>query len=115
VDAIGAALCALGLAGITFGLFEQPLRGFGDAAVFLPLAVGAILFVSFLVYEERGTDHPILPLELFRRRNFTAGNIETFAMYGGLGMLFLSSSSSCNGSPVTTPWKRAPRASRLRW
>ena len=26
----------------------------------------------------------LLPLALFKRRNFTAGNIETFAMYGGL-------------------------------
>jgi EmrB/QacA subfamily drug resistance transporter len=88
VDVMGAALCALGLAGMTFGLIEQPLKGFGDPVVFLPLAIGAVLFLSFLVYEERGTDAPMLPLELFRRRNFAAGNIETFAMYGGLGMLF---------------------------
>jgi EmrB/QacA subfamily drug resistance transporter len=88
VDVVGAALCALGLAGMTFGLIEQPLKGFGDPVVFLPLALGALLFISFLVYEERGTDAPMLPLELFRRRNFAAGNIETFAMYGGLGMVF---------------------------
>jgi len=30
----------------------------------------------------------MLPLELFRRRNFTIGNIETFSMYAGLGLLF---------------------------
>jgi MFS family permease len=30
----------------------------------------------------------MLPLGLFRRRNFAAGNVETFAMYGGLGVLF---------------------------
>ena len=30
----------------------------------------------------------MLPLELFRRRNFAAGNLETFLMYGGLGLLF---------------------------
>ena len=29
IDLVGAALCALGLAGITFGLIEQPMRGFG--------------------------------------------------------------------------------------
>jgi EmrB/QacA subfamily drug resistance transporter len=88
VDVIGAALCASGLAGITFGLIEQPLRGFGDPVVLLPLVAGALLFVAFLVYEERGTEAPMLPLDLFRRRNFAAGNIETFAMYGGLGMVF---------------------------
>ncbi len=30
----------------------------------------------------------MLPLELFGRRNFAAGNVETFAMYAGLSMLF---------------------------
>ena len=30
----------------------------------------------------------MLPLELFKRRNFAAGNIETFAMYAGLSVLF---------------------------
>ena len=30
----------------------------------------------------------MLPLALFRRRNFAVGNIETFSMYAGLGLLF---------------------------
>jgi MFS family permease len=30
----------------------------------------------------------MLPLGLFRRRNFTVGNIETFSMYAGLSVLF---------------------------
>jgi EmrB/QacA subfamily drug resistance transporter len=87
VDVVGATLCALGLAGMTFGLIEQPLRGWGDPAVFLSLAIGAILFAGFIIWESR-TDHPMLPLGLFRRRNFAVGNIETFSMYGGLGLLF---------------------------
>jgi EmrB/QacA subfamily drug resistance transporter len=87
VDVIGALLCALGLAGITFGLIEQPLHGWGDVMVALPLAGGAILFAGFLVWEAR-TAHPMLPLGLFRRRNFAAGNVETFAMYAGLSLVF---------------------------
>jgi EmrB/QacA subfamily drug resistance transporter len=87
VDVVGATLCALGLAGMTFGLIEQPLRGWDDPAVFLTLTIGAALFAAFIVWEAR-TDRPMLPLALFRRRNFTVGNIETFSMYGGLGLLF---------------------------
>src|ERR671934_1000886 len=87
IDVLGAVLCALGLIGITFALIEQPLRGFGDPAVFLPLALGGVLFAAFLVHEDR-TRSPMLPLGLFRRRNFAAGNVETFAMYGGLGLVF---------------------------
>ena len=45
VDVVGAALCAFGLAGITFGLIEQPLHGWSDLAVALPLVAGALLFV----------------------------------------------------------------------
>jgi MFS family permease len=42
---------------------------------------------AFLLWEAR-TPHPMLPLGLFRRRNFAVGNLETFAMYGGLGITF---------------------------
>ena len=87
VDIVGALLCAFGLAGVTFGLIEQPLRGWGDPAVFLSMVVGALLFAGFIAWEER-TDHPMLPLNLFRRRNFAIGNVETFSMYAGLGLLF---------------------------
>jgi hypothetical protein len=87
VDVVGALLCALGLAGTTFGLIEQPLHGWGDPMVALPLVLGALLLAGFLVWESR-TAHPMLPLTLFRRRNFAAGNLETFLMYGGLGLLF---------------------------
>jgi EmrB/QacA subfamily drug resistance transporter len=87
VDVVGALLCALGLAGITFGLIEQPMRGWGDPMVAGPLIGGALLFAGFLLWEAR-TRTPMLPLSLFKRHNFTFGNIETFAMYGGLGVVF---------------------------
>jgi EmrB/QacA subfamily drug resistance transporter len=87
VDLVGAALCALGLAGMTYGLIEQPLRGWGDPMVALPLGLGALLFAGFIAWEAK-TPNPMLPLGLFRRHNFAFGNIETFAMYGGLGLVF---------------------------
>jgi len=87
VDVVGALLCALGLAGFTFGLIEQPLHGWSDPMVAAPLVVGALLLAGFVVWEARSA-HPMLPLTLFRRRNFAAGNLETFLMYGGLGLLF---------------------------
>ena len=87
VDVVGAVLCALGLAGVTFGLIEQPLHGWDDPLVALPLLLGALLFAGFLLWEAKSS-HPMLPLALFRRRNFAAGNLETFLMYAGLGLLF---------------------------
>lgn len=87
VDVLGAALCAFGLAGMTFGLIEQPLRGWDDPMVFGTLIGGALLFASFIAWEARAPA-PMLPLGLFRRRNFAIGNVETFSMYGGLGLVF---------------------------
>jgi len=87
VDVLGAALCALGLAGISFGLIEQPLRGWDDPAVFGALAIGVLCSVGFIAWERRAPA-PMLPLGLFSRRNFAIGNVETFCMYAGLGLLF---------------------------
>jgi EmrB/QacA subfamily drug resistance transporter len=87
VDVRGALLCALGLAGVSFGLIEQPLRGFGDPMVLGTLVGGVVLFAGFIAWERRAPA-PMLPLDLFKRRNFAIGNIETFAMYAGLGLLF---------------------------
>jgi EmrB/QacA subfamily drug resistance transporter len=85
LDVTGALLCAFGLAGISFGLIEQPVLGWSDAAVWGPLAAGVLLFVAFLLWELRAPA-PMLPLGLFRRRNFTVANVETLAMYGGMAM-----------------------------
>jgi EmrB/QacA subfamily drug resistance transporter len=87
VDYPGALLCALGLGGPVFALIEQPRLGWSSAAVFGPLLAGVLLLATFLAYESRAKD-PMLPLVLFRRRNFSAGNIETFAMYAGLAIVF---------------------------
>jgi EmrB/QacA subfamily drug resistance transporter len=87
VDARGAVLCALGLAGPVFALIEQPRLGWGSPAVLAPLIAGLGLLAVFLMFERRSPD-PMLPLRLFRRHNFSVGNVETFAMYGGLSILF---------------------------
>jgi EmrB/QacA subfamily drug resistance transporter len=87
VDFVGAALCALGLGGIVFALIEQPRFGWTSPAIVVPLVGGVIAFLSFLVYERRAA-HPMLKLELFSRRNFAVGNLETLTMYAGLSILF---------------------------
>jgi EmrB/QacA subfamily drug resistance transporter len=87
VDVPGALLCAGGLAGTVFALIEQPRLGWSSPAVSGALVVGILLLVVFVIYEAHARD-PMLPLRLFRKRNFAAGNVETFAMYAGLAILF---------------------------
>ncbi|MBO0701929.1 MAG: MFS transporter [Candidatus Dormibacteraeota bacterium] len=83
VDWRGATLCALGLGGPVFALIEQPTRGWSDPLIWAPLAGGLILLAAFVVWEWR-CPHPMLPLQLFRNRTFTVGNLATLAIYGGL-------------------------------
>ncbi|HSZ14436.1 MAG TPA: DHA2 family efflux MFS transporter permease subunit [Solirubrobacteraceae bacterium] len=87
IDVVGAGLCAAGLGGPVFALIEQPRLGWSSPAVLAPLIAGAALFALFTLFESRVRD-PMLPLGLFRRRNFAAGNVETFSMYAGLSIMF---------------------------
>jgi EmrB/QacA subfamily drug resistance transporter len=84
IDYLGAALASLGLAGPVFALIEQPNYGWGDPLVFVPMVVGVFLLGAFVWHEKR-IAHPMLPLELFRVRNFAIGNLATLLVYGGLG------------------------------
>ena len=87
VDWLGAVLTFLGLAGPVLALIRQPVVGWSSPQVWLPGLGGPVLLGLFLLHERR-TPVPMLPLGLFKRRNFTVGNVETFTMYGGLGITF---------------------------
>jgi EmrB/QacA subfamily drug resistance transporter len=83
VDLPGAALCVAGLGTLVFGFIEQPRLGWSNPAVPGSMAGGAACLVAFVVYEARAP-MPMLPLRLFRLRNFAVTNVETLAVYGGL-------------------------------
>lgn len=85
VDIVGALLCTVGLAGTVFALIEQPLYSWGDPLIYLPLIAGLILLGIFILYEAH-VRQPMLPLELFKVRNFSIGNLATVAIYSGLAV-----------------------------
>ncbi len=87
LDWLGAALTVLGLAGPVLALIRQPVVGWASPEVWATGLGGVALLALFVGHEAR-TPHPMLPLSLWRRRNFAFGNAETFAMYGGLGATF---------------------------
>ncbi len=84
VDVLGAVLGTLALAGITFSLIEGPARGWGDPAVLSMLVIGIAASVAF-VWVERASPAPMLPLSVFRVRQFTVTNVVTFIVYAALG------------------------------
>jgi EmrB/QacA subfamily drug resistance transporter len=87
LDWLGALLTVLGLAGPVLALIRQPDVGWGSPEVWA-VGLGGIVLLGVFVAHERRAPEPMLPLELFTRRNFTFGNVQTFAMYGGLGAMF---------------------------
>src|SRR3954468_22800412 len=84
VDHIGGVLATLGLGGPVYALIEGPARGWTDPVILVALVGGLAMLAAFVVFEERAAQ-PMLPLELFRERNFAVGNAATLAVYGGLG------------------------------
>jgi EmrB/QacA subfamily drug resistance transporter len=89
LDYGGAALAALGLGGVIFALTAGPVDGWAVPTVLVPGVCGIIALVSFVLVE-RFSRHPLLPLAMFRSRQFTAANAITFVIYGALGgALFL--------------------------
>jgi EmrB/QacA subfamily drug resistance transporter len=86
VDVPGAILCTAGLGLLVAGFIEQPQRGWGDPVILGAFFVGTALLAAFVVYELRAP-MPMLPLHLFRLRNFSVTNIETLSVYGGLSAL----------------------------
>ncbi len=88
VDLVGAALATLGLGDLVFGLIESSRFGFGNPFVIATIFGGLVLSVVFVVVEGR-VKNPMMPLGLFRSRNFAGANLLTLFLYAALaGTLF---------------------------
>jgi hypothetical protein len=86
LDVTGAALVALGLAGTTYALIEAPGRGV-EGLVLLAGIGGVAALAAFLLVEHRSAN-PMMPLDIFSSRQFSAANLVTFVVYAALGGVF---------------------------
>ena len=93
-DVAGAGLAALALAGITYALIEAP-AGSGPVRPVAAAVIAVAAAIAFVRTERRrgrsaGRVPPMLPLDVFGSRQFTAVNVVTLLVYGAFGgMLFL--------------------------
>ncbi len=88
LDLAGAGYAAVGLAALVYALTEGPVRQW-PASLVVTAAAGVLLLVAFGVNEHRRRD-PMMPLSLFRSRQFSAANLVTFLVYAALaGSFFL--------------------------
>jgi predicted MFS family arabinose efflux permease len=77
----------VGLGGPVFALIEQGRFGWGSPIVYLPMIIGLVAFAAFLWWEARAPQ-PMMPLGLFRERNFAVGNLATVGIYASLNLGF---------------------------
>lgn len=87
VDVLGVLSVSLGLAGATYGLTEGATTGWRSVPVLASLILGAALLAGFLLNERRSS-RALLPLELFKSRQFSGTTVATFLVYAALGGAF---------------------------
>jgi EmrB/QacA subfamily drug resistance transporter len=86
IDATGALAVTIALSALTAALtLSWALRNAARATVVLGVT-GAAAFVVFLLIEAR-TDHPMMPLRVWRSSAFISLNALTFVVYSALAML----------------------------
>jgi EmrB/QacA subfamily drug resistance transporter len=89
IDYAGALAAVVFLTGITFAFIEAPTLGWSSPSVLVMAAVGVLGLAAFLVREHLAAS-PMLPLSIFRERQFAATNAVTFIVYAALvGATFL--------------------------
>ncbi|MFB9706038.1 MFS transporter [Streptosporangium sandarakinum] len=88
LDPPGVLLSATGMTALVYAVISSPSRGWTSPEV-LTAAVLAVLALGGFVLWERRSAHPMLPLELFRDRNFSGSSFSIVLMSFGTGALLL--------------------------
>jgi EmrB/QacA subfamily drug resistance transporter len=86
-DWLGAAIIAIAVGGLAFGAIYGEQRRWAEPLPFIALGVGAV-GLAILPIEMTRAKNPLIPVRLFRSRNFTVTNIATFLIYGALYVMF---------------------------
>jgi EmrB/QacA subfamily drug resistance transporter len=88
LDWKGALLAFGALGALVYGLIAASHGGWAQTTVLAALIGGTVLLILFIRTEKR-SPAPMVPLELFRSRNFAGINLLTLLLYGSLdGALF---------------------------
>ena len=89
LDPVGAVLSLVGLSTLIFGIIEGPEDGWTSGPVLAAFTAAAVSLSLFVVWERR-SDHPMLPLWLFRDRRLSVGSgVITVAFFVMFGFFFL--------------------------
>lgn len=86
LDITGAALAAIGLAGVTYALTDGPAQRWPPLMIFSGI-LGLLILTGFFINEKRRRA-PMMPLNMFATKQFSAANAVTFAVYAALSGSF---------------------------
>ncbi|WP_107653439.1 MFS transporter [Nocardia suismassiliense] len=87
-DVPGAVLSMVGMTALVWTIIEFPKGGFDHASTLSTLAIAIVALVAFIVWEKR-VEHPMVPLDLFRNRDFTGGSLSLTLVQVANGGLLL--------------------------
>lgn len=87
-DWLGAVLVAVAVGGVSIGAIYGQERQWQDPLAFVAIGIGALATIAMPFYFKR-VPNPLVPLDLFRSRNFVVTNISTLLIYGALYVALL--------------------------
>ncbi|MEV6347771.1 MFS transporter [Actinoplanes sp. NPDC051851] len=88
-DLIGAISSTAGMAALVWGVISAAKEGWGSAQTVGGFAVGAAALAGFALWE-RHTDAPMLPLALFRNRDFAGASLSIVLLSFSAGGMLLA-------------------------
>src|SRR5438105_3986359 len=83
----GAGVVAIAVGGLSFGAIYGQQRDWKDPLAYVALVAGVVATIAFPFLMARSRD-PLVPLDLFRSRNFSVTNVSTLLIYGALYVSF---------------------------
>lgn len=86
-DWFGSFIVVLAVGGLTFGTIRGQSQQWQDPVAFIALVLGGLATIGFPLWMAR-SPHPLVPLDLFRSRNFSVTNISTLLIYGAIYVSF---------------------------
>jgi EmrB/QacA subfamily drug resistance transporter len=88
LDLVGLPLIILGLLALVWAPVRAPVTGWGSGEVIGALIAGAMLLSGFVAWERRAS-LPMMPVEYFRRRAFSAAGAVAFLLsFALIGSVF---------------------------
>jgi EmrB/QacA subfamily drug resistance transporter len=88
-DPVGAVLTIVGMTALVWAIISIPAYGWSSVKVIGGLAVGVVTLVAFAIWERR-IEHPMVPLAIFRDRNFSGASFSVVLLSFTAGGLLLA-------------------------